>query len=109
MNKPLNDLTEQLMTEERTLKITALCKKAVIVIVDFILYFIANTAIVYLTMGGHVRSTEYSSILFSYWHLFITLTLLCIFNKLLDLYKSVWTFAGVGSAIPAGYLFTLIF
>lgn len=95
MNKPLNDLTEQLMTEERTLKITALCKKAVIVIVDFILYFIANTAIVYLTMGGHVRSTEYSSILFSYWHLFITLTLLCIFNKLLDLYKSVWTFAGV--------------
>lgn len=52
MNKPLNDLTEQLMTEERTLKITALCKKAVIVIVDFILYFIANTAIVYLTMGG---------------------------------------------------------
>ena len=63
--------------------------------VDFRLYFITNTAIVYLTMGWHVRSTEYSSILFSYWHLFITLTLLCIFNKLLDLYKSVWTFAGV--------------
>lgn len=83
------------MTDERALKITSLCKKAVIVIVDFILYFIANTAIVYLTLGGHVRSTDYSSILFSYVHLFATLVILYLINKLLDLYRSVWTFAGV--------------
>ena len=83
------------MKEEKTLKITALCKKAVFVIVDFILYFLANTAIVYLTMGGHVRATDYSSILFSYLHLFATLAVLYVINKLLDLYKSVWTFAGV--------------
>lgn len=83
------------MTEEKTLKITALCKKAVFVIVDFILFFLANVAIVYLTMGGHVRATEYSGILFSYLHLFATLAVLYIINRLLDLYKSVWTFAGV--------------
>lgn len=83
------------MKEEKALKITALCKKAVFVIVDFILYFLANTAIVYLTMGGHVRATDYSSILFSYLHLFATLAVLYVINKLLDLYKSVWTFAGV--------------
>ena len=57
------------MKEEKNLKIPALCKKAVFVIVDFILYFLANTAIVYLTMGGHVRATDYSSILFSDLHL----------------------------------------
>ena len=51
------------MKEEKTLKITALCKKAVFVIVDFILYFLANTAIVYLTMGGHVRATDYLSLI----------------------------------------------
>ena len=83
------------MEDENTLKLTAFCKKAVIVIVDFILYFLSNAAIVYLTMGGHVRATEYSGILFNYLHLFITLAVLYIINKLLDLYKSVWTFAGV--------------
>lgn len=83
------------MKEKTALKLTVLCKKAVIVIVDFILYFIANTAIVYLTMGGHVRATEYSHILFSYLHFFITMAVLYIINKLLDLYRSVWTFAGV--------------
>lgn len=83
------------MKEERTLKITALCKKAVFVIVDFILFFIANTAIVYLTMGGHVRATDYSNILFNYIHLFLTLAVLYLINKVLDLYRSVWTFAGV--------------
>ena len=83
------------MKEERTLKITALCKKAVFVIVDFILFFIANAAIVYLTMGGHVRAIDYSGILFNYLHLFLTLAVLYLINKMLDLYRSVWTFAGV--------------
>ena len=83
------------MTQERNLKITALCKKAVFVIVDFILFFVANAAIVYLTMGGHIRATQYAGILFSYLHLFLTLATLYLINKLLDLYKSVWTFAGV--------------
>ncbi len=83
------------MTEETKIKITALCKKAVFVIVDFILFFTANAAIVYITMDGHIRATDYSGILFNYFHLLATLAVLLIVNSVLDLYESVWTFAGV--------------
>lgn len=73
---------------------TALCKKAVILIIDVSLFFFANVCIVYLTMGGHIVSTDYSRILFQYFHLFLASLLLIVINQCFGLYRSVWTFAG---------------
>ena len=47
----------------KAVKITSMCKKGIIALVDLSLYFFANACIVYLTMGGHIRATEYSNIL----------------------------------------------
>lgn len=79
----------------KAVKITSMCKKGIIALVDLSLYFFANACIVYLTMGGHIRATEYSNILFNYGHLAFVSVILFFINKWLDLYSSVWNFAGV--------------
>lgn len=83
------------MKNDKALIISSVCKKAVIVVVDLILFFFANACIVYLTMGGHIRAMDYSNILFNYLHLFLMSALLFIINMALGLYNSVWHFAGI--------------
>lgn len=75
-------------------KFTALCKKCVILISDIALFSFANICIVYLTMGGHLITTEYSKILFQYFHFFLASLCLFVINSFFGLYKSVWIFAG---------------
>lgn len=75
-------------------RLTAFLKRMFVVVLDFALFALANTVIVYITMNGKVESTSYSEILFSYPHFIITGLLAVLINYLLGLYKSVWTFVG---------------
>jgi len=84
-------------------------------LIDLALFFFCNVCIVYLTMGGHILATSYTGILFNYMHLIVTGAIMLLFNTILGLYKSVWTFAGtdeiprnfVASALSSASLFLI--
>jgi len=71
--------------------------------IDLALFFLCNICIVYLTMGGHILTTDYKNILFNYSHLIITSIITIAINMLLGLYRSVWTFAGTDE-IPRNFI-----
>ncbi|MFR5875741.1 MAG: polysaccharide biosynthesis protein [Eubacterium sp.] len=80
-------------------RFTSFLKKCIIAIIDFCLFSLANFAICYLTMGGHITSTSYSDLAFSYLHLFLVGGSAVLVNYLFGLYKSVWKFAGIAEII----------
>ncbi len=78
---------------------SSFCKRASLVIVDIALFSLANASIVYLTMGGHISSTEYAHILFNYLHFFILSVAVFLINVCFSLYKSIWHFTGTDEII----------
>lgn len=75
-------------------RFTAFLKKCIIALMDFCLFSFTNVAICYLTNGGHLVSTSYSRVAFSYFHFFLVGRLAVFINYLMGLYRSVWKFAG---------------
>lgn len=88
------DTSNELDLRFKDNKFTGFLKKCVIAIIDFCLFTIANFAVCYFTMDGHITATEYSRLLFSYLHLFLIGALVILVNYLFGLYRSVWNFAG---------------
>lgn len=80
-------------------KFTSFLKKFVIAIMDFCLFTLANFAICYLTMNGHIAATSYHDLAFSYLHLFLVGGAVVLVNYLFGLYRSVWNFAGTDEII----------
>ena len=83
-------------------RLTAYCKIACIMFIDAFFYFACNVAICYVTLGG-VRSTNYSGMLFSYWHFLLLIVIMFVVNWLLGLYRSIWTFAG-SDEVPRAFI-----
>ncbi|MGN0523219.1 MAG: polysaccharide biosynthesis protein [Eubacterium sp.] len=75
-------------------RFTAFLKKCIIALMDFCLFCLTNVAICYLTNDGHLVSTLYSRIAFSYFHFFLVGGLAVFINYLMGMYRSVWKFAG---------------
>jgi FlaA1/EpsC-like NDP-sugar epimerase len=82
--------------------ITTFLKKLTIALIDFCLITFANLSICYLTMDGHIFSTDYSNIVFNYFHLFLVGLTAIGANYLLGLYRSIWKFAGNDEIVRSG-------
>lgn len=75
-------------------RFTAFLKKFLIALVDFCLFGVTNMAICYITNNGQIAGSVYRNIAFSYPHFFLVGILAVLINILMDLYKSVWKYAG---------------
>lgn len=76
------------------LNLNARLRRAVLGVMDIMLFALANCSICYLTMSGHIMATDYRNIIFNYLHFGLTSLLLVCINSLFGLYRSVWYFAG---------------
>lgn len=74
--------------------INALLRRAMLGVVDIMLFALANCSICYLTMSGHIMATDYKYMIFNYLHFGLTSVLLVGINSAFGLYRSVWYFAG---------------
>ena len=72
----------------------ALLRRAMLGVLDIILFAMANCSICYLTMSGHIMATDYKYMIFNYLHFGLTSVLLVGINSAFGLYRSVWYFAG---------------
>lgn len=90
------------MKKDRVVKLNALCRKAIIIAIDFITLHLSNLGIIHYTMGGKIFNTEYIYIVFNFLHLILFFTVSAIIFRLLDLYKGVWTFAGADETVRIG-------
>lgn len=75
-------------------KLIGIAKKWLLFFIDASMFVIANSATCYLTDGGRLSSSVYSSVLFNAYHIIITFVVVGVINYLFKLYKSIWTFAG---------------
>lgn len=73
--------------------VNGLLKKCLLGLMDAVTVTVVIFATCYITNGSIVNST-YSSILFRYDHLLLTIGVIVIINYALGLYRSVWNFAG---------------
>ena len=74
--------------------INALLRRAMLGVLDIMLFALANCSICYLTMNGHIMATDYKYMIFNYLHFGLTSVLLVGINSAFGLYRSVWYFAG---------------
>ncbi|MGN0521440.1 MAG: polysaccharide biosynthesis protein [Eubacterium sp.] len=74
-------------------------KKCLLAIIDIALFSFMNTVLCYFANNGQVFDTEYSHILFNYFHFFLAGILVVIIHYNLGLYRSVWTYAGTDEMI----------
>lgn len=74
--------------------LNALLRRAMLGVLDIILFAMANCSICYLTMSGHIMATDYKYMIFNYLHFGLTSVLLVGINSAFGLYRSVWYFAG---------------
>ena len=74
--------------------LNALLRRAMLGVLDIMLFALANCSICYLTMNGHIMATDYKNMIFNYLHFGLTSVLLVGINSLFGLYRSVWYFAG---------------
>lgn len=74
--------------------INALLRRAMLGVLDIMLFALANCSICYLTMSGHIMATDYKYMIFNYLHFGLTSVLLVGINSAFGLYRSVWYFAG---------------
>lgn len=75
-------------------QLTSFLKKCFIALIDFGFIALANASICYLTQQGHITSTDYSKVFFSYPHFFAVGLVSVLVNYLFGLYRSVWKFVG---------------
>lgn len=75
-------------------RFTAFLKKFLIALVDFCLFGVTNMAICYITNNGHIVTSSYRNLAFSYFHFFLVGILAVLINMVMDLYKGVWRYAG---------------
>lgn len=97
--------------ENNKQEIIAKLKKWLLAIADVALFAISNAFVSYLVNSGTVFGNEYSKILFSYLHFFITSILIIVIHHLLRLYRSVWTYAGIDeiiSCVTASFFDTVV-
>lgn len=87
------------MKKDRVVKLNALCRMAILLAIDFITLHLSNLGIIHYTMGGKLFNTEYIYIVFNFLHLMLFFAVSAIIFRLLDLYKSVWTFAGADETV----------
>lgn len=87
------------MKKDRVVKLNALCRIAILLAIDFITLHLSNLGIIHYTMGGKLFNTEYIYIVFNFLHLMLFFAVSAIIFRLLDLYKSVWTFAGADETV----------
>lgn len=74
--------------------LNALLRRAMLGVLDIMLFALANCSICYLTMSGHIMATDYKDMIFNYLHFGLTSVLLVGINSAFGLYRSVWYFAG---------------
>lgn len=74
--------------------LNALLRRAMLGVLDIMLFAMANCSICYLTMSGHIMATDYKDMIFNYLHFGLTSVLLVGINSAFGLYRSVWYFAG---------------
>ena len=74
--------------------LNALLRRAMLGVLDIMLFALANCSICYLTMNGHIMATDYKYMIFNYLHFGLTSVLLVVINSAFGLYRSVWYFAG---------------
>ena len=74
--------------------LNALLRRAMLGVLDIMLFALANCSICYLTMSGHIMATDYKYMIFNYLHFGLTSVLLVGINSAFGLYRSVWYFAG---------------
>lgn len=74
--------------------LNALLRRAMLGVLDIMLFALANCSICYLTMNGHIMATDYKYMIFNYLHFGLTSVLLVGINSAFGLYRSVWYFAG---------------
>ena len=74
--------------------LNALLRRAMLGVLDIMLFALANCSICYLTMSGHIMATDYKYMIFNYLHFGLTSVLLVVINSAFGLYRSVWYFAG---------------
>lgn len=74
--------------------LNALLRRAMLGVLDIMLFAMANCSICYLTMSGHIMATDYKYMIFNYLHFGLTSVLLVGINSAFGLYRSVWYFAG---------------
>lgn len=74
--------------------LNALLRRAMLGVLDIMLFAMANCSICYLTMNGHIMATDYKYMIFNYLHFGLTSVLLVGINSAFGLYRSVWYFAG---------------
>ena len=77
-----------------SVNLNAKLRRAVLCVLDIMLFALANCSICYLTMNGHILATDYKCMLFNYLHFGLTSVLLVGINSAFGLYRSVWYFAG---------------
>lgn len=85
---------EDKMDNDIKSKHSARLKKITLAIIDIALFAFANCAICFLTMDGNIIETEYSQVLFKYFHFGLTSILIVCVHSLMGLYHSVWSYAG---------------
>lgn len=74
--------------------LNALLRRAMLGVLDIMLFALANCSICYLTMSGHIMATDYKYMIFNYLHFGLTSVLLVGINSAFGLHRSVWYFAG---------------
>lgn len=87
--------------------LNALLRRAMLGVIDIMLFALANFSICYLTMNGHIMATDYKFMLFNYPHFILTSVLLIGINSAFGLYRSVWYFAG-SDEIVKSFLSSLV-
>ena len=87
-------------------KFVVILKHIIIMVMDFLMFWICNMAICLFTMQGKIVGTAYQSVAFSYAHFFAVGILAVLINYVFGLYRSVWSFAdideivrGIGAAV----------
>lgn len=74
-------------------------KHFIIMLMDFLTFWICNMAICIFTEQGKVIGTAYQGIIFSYTHFFLVGLLAVLINYLLGLSRSVWSYAGIDEIV----------
>ena len=67
--------------------LNALLRRAMLGVLDIILFAMANCSICYLTMSGHIMATDYKYMIFNYLHFGLTSVLLVGSNSAFGLYR----------------------
>ena len=92
---------------KESISLNALLRRAMLGVIDIMLFALANFSICYLTMNGHIMATDYKFMLFNYPHFILTSVLLVGINSAFGLYRSVWYFAG-SDEIVKSFLSSLV-